>query len=575
MLESIVETAIEDMVTLGIDIAKEKYQDRTDIHKLKKALTEYIEREWKHNEAVALSEEIDFHGLVAYIRNDLLEDAETRVFSPNKKNRAQARQQIIDKACSWAKAETDQARHRVSKSIAICLDIIRDFYLKGVSKKDCILSAEIADAVIEADNDNTERVLAEVKSNTQTILDFFNNNSLYSLDKAVQYVQEGHIDQVETGIKAVLNSISVKHPLFPAYGYDYSHRKIVSKPLTEEAKRRYPERYKITGTLKIGGQYFNDPNGNPMDYAYRHQLSIVMEVTKAVRYLGDRIDPIQEDLKNLTELRADPPPFPPAFACAVKVGDNAFFEYILLRVKEIMDDGRILLNNDEQNSHVRFALTINPAKPQNPDFKITISDADNKERLNYIRFMKSLQEQKDLHIYVLEEGEDLIAGYINDFKLCTGFFSIEEELDFLERICDIENYFNVVLKPESEINNEEYNAVIVISDLIRQEEVKGTWDDVTFTGTIDQHLREELMKMEDVEHCFSYVGTHCVNLFGAEFEFPFMQTLKHARFDNLEKIKKKLEVLDDGDSIRITFVSGEDKTCIETIRIPEQFEESI
>ena len=41
---------------------------------------------------------------------------------------------------------------------------------------------------------------------------------------------------------------------------------------------------------------------------------------------------------------------------------------------------------------------------------------------------------------------------------------------------------------------------------------------------------------------------------------------------DLEKVRRKAEVLDDGDSIRITLRAGEDNSVIDTLRIPERFD---
>lgn len=71
---------------------------------------------------------------------------------------------------------------------------------------------------------------------------------------------------------------------------------------------------------------------------------------------------------------------------------------------------------------------------------------------------------------------------------------------------------------------------------------------------------------------FSYVGTSHVELFGAEFEFRFMRTFKCARMVDFEKVKRKAEVLDDGDEIKITFMAGDDKETIDTLKIPEKIE---
>ncbi len=43
------------------------------------------------------------------------------------------------------------------------------------------------------------------------------------------------------------------------------------------------------------------------------------------------------------------------FPCSIKVGGKTYFEYVLLRTKEILDDGTYIVTNDEQrNAKVNF-----------------------------------------------------------------------------------------------------------------------------------------------------------------------------------------------------------------------------
>lgn len=134
--------------------------------------------------------------------------------------------------------------------------------------------------------------MTTVENSTRTILNTLTNGSLFSVDKALEVVRNEGVDSLGSGIRSILKHTSIEHPLYPLYGFDFSYGRIVSVPLTEDAKKLYPEHYKFTGALKIGDRYFNDPNGNPINYAYRHQLPIIMEVKKAVRYLGNVIDPV-------------------------------------------------------------------------------------------------------------------------------------------------------------------------------------------------------------------------------------------------------------------------------------------
>lgn len=576
MITEAITTAAEYVAGLGLEAAKERAHDKLDEKKLRTELINYIERQRKYNEMCTMAEEIDFQGLVEYIQNNLLEQAGVRLFDPNSKKRGQARQEIVDAAVACSKANTKESKYRVATCISICLDIIRGFYEEHrLSLKDYLLADMIADAVAEEVNEAQTATVAAVDSAKEQILAKLDNTgSLFSVDKALAFAEAGKVDDIGNGIKKLLDHITIEHPYYPHFGYDYRNGMILSKPLTAEAKKLYPPRLVLTGAVRFGDQYYNDPNGDPLDYAYRHQLPITMEVSKATKLLGEKPDPRQDEVAVLegNTVVATPPEFPPAFPCAIKVGDKTFFDYVLLRTQEILDDGTYVIGNIEQGGCFYFEVRINPQNPSKPDFKINTSNATNKELLNFAQFMSTLSREKDLHIYVLDLGEDIIAGYINDINYETGFVSVDEEIDFLERVCAIEDYFGVVLTPRGEISNKEYEAVVHISDLIRNDEVSGTWSEATFNGIMSQHFRDELITMDKELYMFSYVGISHVKLLGAEFEFRFMRTFKSARMVDFEKVKRKAEVLDDGDDIKITFIAGDDKGTIDTLKIPEKIE---
>lgn len=204
------------------------------------------------------------------------------------------------------------------------------------------------------------------------------------------------------------------------------------------------------------------------------------------------------------------------------------------------------------------------------DFTVRIHDATNREYLNYARFMQALHNEKMLRVHVLNTEEDLFVGNVNNFNYKTGFQTAEEEIDFLERICAIEDYFQVTMTIDGDISKKEYDTVVWISKLISQEEVETKWSEVNCTGILDHHFRERLIDLDAEIHMLSYVGHTTVNLFGAQFEFDHMRTYKCAIMQDFDRVKKKAEVLDDGDEIRIKFKPGEDDTEIDTLKIPNQ-----
>ena len=247
-----------------------------------------------------------------------------------------------------------------------------------------------------------------------------------------------------------------------------------------------------------------------------------------------------------------------------------------------MDDGTLIIGNREQIDSpilLELAAKIPESNVDNPEgvlvsgseanFTVKIHGATHKEYLNYVKFMKALYDTKFLRVHALNYGKDMFAGRINTFKYNTGFQSVEEEIDFLERICAIEDYFHIQMTLDGDISEEEYDTVVWVSKLITQDEVESKWSEATCTGILDQRFREKLVELDCEIHTFSYVGNIVVNLFGATFEFRHMRTYKCAIIQDFEKIKRKAEVLDDGDEIKIIFKPGDDNTAVDTLKIPD------
>ena len=78
--------------------------------------------------------------------------------------------------------------------------------------------------------DSENRLTEKIDHLKQTYTD----GMLFSIDKAIKMVESGEISYVGSGIQKVLNHISITHPLYPLYGYDFSEGMVKSKPLTKD-----------------------------------------------------------------------------------------------------------------------------------------------------------------------------------------------------------------------------------------------------------------------------------------------------------------------------------------------------
>ena len=74
--------------------------------------------------------------------------------------------------------------------------------------------------------------------------------------------------------------------------------------------------------------------------------------------------------------------------------------------------------------------------------------------------------------------------------------------------------------------------------------------------------------MDGKPMAISYVGTCTITLWGTAMTVDFMRTFKMAYIKDLERIKQKVAVLDEGDTLKITFIPGTDNIQVDTTKIP-------
>ena len=63
--------------------------------------------------------------------------------------------------------------------------------------------------------------------------------------------------------------------------------------------------------------------------------------------------------------------------------------------------------------------------------------------------------------------------------------------------------------------------------------------------------------MNETLYSISYVGNIDISLYGEQYHFKVISTYERVKTNNLVKLKKKAEILDIGDTIRIEYIPGE------------------
>ena len=167
---------LEKLLNIGVGVAKSKTNEKIDEHKLKKDLEDYILSKKKYFDLCSIDEEFDFEGLLDYVSNNLIEDMKIRVFSKSRKEREKARNTIINKGLQFSQANTKESKAKVTKLVANCIDIIRDFYKKQLTIKEYFLCSEIVDDVVENLTDKIEESNELILSSQKELAEYSSDN---------------------------------------------------------------------------------------------------------------------------------------------------------------------------------------------------------------------------------------------------------------------------------------------------------------------------------------------------------------------------------------------------------------
>lgn len=555
----------EYVVELGLDVAKDKILEEKNNYVLRTRLEKYIEQQLKINDYSGREEELDFEGLVNYIREDLIEDVQRRIFGTCQERRI-ARETIIGKAVAYSQAKTTLSRQRAIRLTEAALDCIKDFYRKKANKDILLAAAQIEDTIItvftEQMNANVESLKQEQEEKFEQVSNQISleiqKNSVMSLEKNMQYMRDGKYGQVESSLSDWLTAMGCIHTLFPDYRFDIesvTHR-FYSKPVTQSAVVKYPPKIRCTGTISMGGKPITRLNYGLIDYANRHQLPITLNVVTAKKFLGNELDPIQHEAEELVgeSITIQPTPFPVAQPCSISLNEKVMFDFILFRTQEILDDGTVIISNiEQQNCPFKITMTAN-LQTQKSTYAIKTEDPNNEELLQYLYFIKRATDGGEISIKVLSLGEELARGNLGSVDYKSDFESIDEEISFLENVVLIEKYFKEKICIPEEIYQEDFNAISYLSSMIRGEECQGGWSKLELSLGFTDELKKKISEMDETPFCLSYVGDMEVPLYDKTYKLSAIKRFEAVKFQDLDRLKKKAEVLEQGDDIKIKFL---------------------
>lgn len=387
-----------------------------------------------------------------------------------------------------------------------------------------------------------------------------------------QLLNNGNIDEAKELLSNLSKTVAGHHPLYPYYSTEIENRdgKLVftSKPNSDEATKKYPPIYK--GKVIIPEEYKNFLSMNELsNYANRNQVPIDLNLLEFKKFLGDIPDPYQE-LDDLIEengqpiLRIIPKEFPPAMPFKVILTkSNYTLDYILLRMERITDDNELIVSNKEQKIGIYISLTINEEKKK-ADFHISIKEEymrDVSSNLAYANIMKYFSSGDELKIVSLEDGNTLLQGF-TELKEDPFNNEYERKIELFNNLKIIEDYYGVKIEIADQILMTDAMNAETLAKAIEGEEVVSKYNYIDTEFRITKESKKSIRDFHNSVFMMSYeIYDFETKIFNHSFKIPkIVQKVKKVKMADEEKVIKKLDVLEEGDIIKIKFIPANEET---------------
>ncbi|WP_025118148.1 hypothetical protein [Bacillus sp. H1m] len=405
-------------------------------------------------------------------------------------------------------------------------------------------------------------------------------------DEIDQLIRNGKFNKVAELMKQVNSFIGTKHPFYPHYRYKpvqfgdtviYEH-----EPLTSEAKDKYP--LSMKGTFKIPKEKLDGYNtlDELIEDAYFKQEEIEINMTSLTTWLGDTLVETPNLDASLSSAKAkwviSPKPLPEPLKLSLYFKgktDITIIDYLEMGISGKEDNKFILIDNSKQKNTKLLVSLVLPINSNSDGEYISIHDATlnlkiknefrgNVEALRSLLYFFKLtsDKSKKLALKNLSENNDFLI--VSNVSFNGDVTELEKDYHFFDRLFKVEKYYNLTFTVPEILNQDNWESLEILERSMENKPIIKKLQKVTMTFTEKEPVQNILSVFDSEKIVKKLKLTNSrpeggIEFFNVVIPIEKVESIYNSvQIVDLDRLHGKLEYMDEGESIKIVFIPGED-----------------
>lgn len=376
------------------------------------------------------------------------------------------------------------------------------------------------------------------------------------MDQILELARNGNNESALRKLGMFQRCFNVMHPLYPYYKYNINMNEngvsIGMRVNSENALEKYPPHGKVK--FIIPDEYKWAKNIQELiRYGYEKQVIVELKAEYIQLWLGDYLE---KDIKNISKVKIIPERFPDPIPMRFEFENTTFgLNYLEMALTRIDGEWLTISNEKQKKSQIILTLNINFYSKE-CKFNVKINDEFVNQvdsNLKFNKFLINMRRKGEKSLILLQDDNKFISfdnTTLNDYN----YENIEKEMDFLERLKKLEEYYEVKFILPKDIYQNDYNNMLILEKTMNNESIEGKYEEVMLKITVDSKRNQA--------EILSNIGIKLDLAFENEEIYLFGQTIKfkekwisyyNAVIENYDKVSNKIKYADNGDIIKVIY----------------------